>query len=98
MAYAYQHPIKLDIDIVWYNEALAKQESRMNDAQEEALLMKFPPTEKIMLNHPSVVIDSGYRIIIWYVPDGLSPWVQSDMYAAMVAMGDLLKKSITDQC
>ncbi|KAG2337824.1 hypothetical protein BDR05DRAFT_861212, partial [Suillus weaverae] len=35
--------------------------------------------------------------IIWYVPDGLSPWVQSNMYAATVAMGDLLKKSITDR-
>ncbi|KAG1776154.1 hypothetical protein EV702DRAFT_1046320 [Suillus placidus] len=97
MAYAYQHPIKLDIDIIRYNEALAKRDSRMNDAQEDALLTKFPPTKKIMLSCPSVVIDSGYRIIIWYVPDGLSPWVQSDMYAATVAMGDLLKKSITDR-
>ncbi|KAG2352874.1 hypothetical protein BDR07DRAFT_1497472 [Suillus spraguei] len=32
MAEAYQHPIKLGIDIIRYNEALAKRESEMNDA------------------------------------------------------------------
>ncbi|KAG1823867.1 uncharacterized protein BJ212DRAFT_1476720 [Suillus subaureus] len=97
MAKAYQHLIKLDIDIIQYNKALAKHESGMNDAQEEALLAKFPPAEKIMLDSPSVVIDAGYRIILWYIPDGLSPWVQNDMYAATLSMGDLLKKSITNQ-
>jgi hypothetical protein len=48
----------------------------MNNAQEEALLLKFPPAERIHLKSPAVVIDSGYRIILWYVPDALSPWVQ----------------------
>ncbi|KAG1771385.1 hypothetical protein EV702DRAFT_1049007 [Suillus placidus] len=71
--------------------------SGMNDAQEEALLAKFPPTEIITLDHPSMVIDSGYRIILWYILDGLSPWVQNNMYMATIAMGDLLKKSITNR-
>ncbi|KAG1856164.1 hypothetical protein F4604DRAFT_1932030 [Suillus subluteus] len=95
MAHAYQHPIKLDINIIRYNEALAKRESGMNDAQEEALLTKFPPAENIFLDTPSVVMDLGFRVILWYIPDGLSPWVQNDMYAATVSMGDLLKKSVT---
>ncbi|KAG1868328.1 hypothetical protein DFJ58DRAFT_837967 [Suillus subalutaceus] len=92
MAHAYQHS---NIDIIRYNEALAKRESGMNDAQEEALLTKFPPAENIFLDTPSVVMDSGFRVILWYIPDGLSPWVQNDMYAATVSMGDLLKKSVT---
>ncbi|KAG1849007.1 hypothetical protein F4604DRAFT_1935087 [Suillus subluteus] len=92
MAHAYQHP---NIDIIWYNEALAKCESRMNDAQEEALLTKFPPAENIFLDALLVVMDSGFRVILWYILDGLSPWVQNDMYTATVSMGDLLKKSIT---
>jgi hypothetical protein len=66
----------LDIDIIRYNEALSKCESGMNNAQEEALLLKFPPAERIHLKSPAMVIDSGYRIILWYVPDALSPWVQ----------------------
>lgn len=69
-------PVKLDIDIVRYNEALSKRESGMNDAQEQALLTRFPPPKKILLVRPSVVIDSGYRIILWYLPDAISPWVQ----------------------
>lgn len=49
----------------------------MNDAQEEALLIKFPLAKRIHLNCPSsIVLDSGYRIIFWYVLDALSPWVQ----------------------
>ncbi|KAG1831099.1 hypothetical protein EV424DRAFT_1343223 [Suillus variegatus] len=59
MAEAYQHPIKLNIDIIRYNKAFAKRKSGMNDAQEEALLAKFPPAEKIVLDSPSVMIDSG---------------------------------------
>ncbi|KAG1797831.1 uncharacterized protein HD556DRAFT_1440791 [Suillus plorans] len=94
MAEAYRHTIKLDIDIIRYNEALSKRESGMNDAQEHALLAKFPPSEKIMLRHPAVVLDSGYRIILWYILDALAPWAQNDMFKATTAMGDLLKKSI----
>ncbi|KAG2112356.1 uncharacterized protein F5147DRAFT_650990 [Suillus discolor] len=56
LAEAYQHPIKLDIDVIQYNEALTKQESGLNDAREEALLAKFPPTERMLLDRPSVVI------------------------------------------
>ncbi|KAG2045438.1 hypothetical protein BDR06DRAFT_978209, partial [Suillus hirtellus] len=76
MAKAYRHPIKLVIDIIWYKKALSKWESRMNNAQEEALLAKFPPAKNILLDSPLVVIDSGYRIILWYIPDTLTPWVQ----------------------
>ncbi|KAG1873302.1 hypothetical protein C8R48DRAFT_769736 [Suillus tomentosus] len=95
LAEAYQHPIKLDIDLIRYNEALAKRESGLNDAHEEALLAKFPPTERILLDRPSVVIDAGYRIILWYLPGALNWSLQRDMYVATIGMGDLLKKSIT---
>ncbi|KAG2057246.1 hypothetical protein BDR06DRAFT_1005283 [Suillus hirtellus] len=46
LAEAYQHPVKLDINIIWYNEALAKWELGLNDSHEEALLAKFPPVEE----------------------------------------------------
>ncbi|KAG1721900.1 uncharacterized protein EDB91DRAFT_1256305 [Suillus paluster] len=97
MAEAYRHLIKLDIDVIRYNEALAKRESGMKDAREEELLARFPPPEKMLLDWPSVVIDSGHSIILWYIPNALSPWVQNDMYMATLAMGDLLKKSIINK-
>ncbi|KAG1853772.1 hypothetical protein C8R48DRAFT_675723 [Suillus tomentosus] len=72
LAEAYQHPVKLDIDVIRYNEALAKRESGLNDSHEEALLAKFPPAERLVLERPSVVIDAGYRIILWYLPGALN--------------------------
>jgi hypothetical protein len=66
------YEVQLDIDIIRYNEALTKRESGLNDAREEALLAKFPPAEPMLLNRPSVVIDSGYRIILWYLPGALT--------------------------
>ncbi|KAG1793250.1 uncharacterized protein HD556DRAFT_1238066 [Suillus plorans] len=59
-------------------------------------MARFPPAENILLDRPSVVIDSGYRIILWYIPDALTPWVQNDMFLATLSMGDLLKRSITN--
>ncbi|KAG1798400.1 hypothetical protein EV424DRAFT_1546255 [Suillus variegatus] len=87
--------VKLDIDVIRYNEALAKRESGLNDSHEEALLAKFPPAERLVLERPSVVIDAGYRIILWYLPGALNWSVQRDMYTATIGMGNLLKQSIT---
>ncbi|KAG1758106.1 hypothetical protein EDD22DRAFT_957200 [Suillus occidentalis] len=95
LAEAYQHPIKLDINVIRYNEALTKRESRLNDAREDELLAKFPPTERMFLDHPSVVIDSGYQIILWYLPATLNWSMQKDMYIATSGMGSLLQHSIT---
>ncbi|KAG1792287.1 uncharacterized protein HD556DRAFT_1444556 [Suillus plorans] len=95
LAEAYQHPIKLDIDVIRYNEALAKWESGLNDSHEEALLAKFPPAKRLVLDRPSVVINSGYWIILWYLPGALHWSLQRDMYNATIRMGNLLKQSIT---
>jgi hypothetical protein len=44
----------------------------MNNAQEDTLLAKFPPTKNIFLNAPLVLVDSRIQVILWYIPDGLS--------------------------
>ncbi|KAG1901804.1 uncharacterized protein F5891DRAFT_1187281 [Suillus fuscotomentosus] len=75
LAEAYQHPIKLDIDIIRYNQ--------------------FPPAERILLDHPLVVIDAGCRIILWYLPGALNWSLQRDMFTATVGMGKLLQQSMT---
>ncbi|KAG2057283.1 hypothetical protein BDR06DRAFT_878268 [Suillus hirtellus] len=81
--------VKLDIDIIQYNEALTKQELGLNDAHEEALLAKFPPAKRILLDCPSVVIDAGCRIILWYLPGALNWSLQ------VIGMGKLLQQSMT---
>ncbi|KAG1850784.1 hypothetical protein C8R48DRAFT_778127 [Suillus tomentosus] len=76
LAEAYWNPIQLDIDMVRYNEALTKRETGMNDAHKKSLLARFPPAERMLLTHPSIVLDSGYRVIIWYIPEALHGYIQ----------------------
>jgi hypothetical protein len=58
--------------MVRYNDALDKDESGRSETREEVLLNKFPPEEEHLLTTPSVVIDSGGRIIVWYLPGALT--------------------------
>ncbi|KAG1844902.1 hypothetical protein C8R48DRAFT_617675 [Suillus tomentosus] len=44
---------------------------------------------------PSVLVDSGGRIILWYLPEAISLWIQADMEEATIGMGHLLKTSMT---
>ncbi|KAG2061004.1 hypothetical protein BDR06DRAFT_966812 [Suillus hirtellus] len=90
LAEAYQHPVKLDIDVIRYNKALAKQELGLNDSHEEALLVKFPPAERLVLEHPSVVTDVGYQIILWYLPGALN-WSVKSITSGKTSMGQASK-------
>ncbi|KAG1728248.1 uncharacterized protein EDB91DRAFT_1086133 [Suillus paluster] len=54
-----------------------------------------PSRSQQLLEKPSVLMDSGGRIILWYLPDAISLWIQAKMEAATVGMGYLLKTSIT---
>ncbi|KAG2139256.1 hypothetical protein DEU56DRAFT_698823, partial [Suillus clintonianus] len=45
---------------------------------------------------PSVLVDSGGRIIAWYLPNAITHWIQAEMEQATVNMGHLLKKSMTN--
>jgi hypothetical protein len=62
--------------MVRYNEALTKRETGMNDVHEESLCARFPPAERMLLTRPSVILDSGHRIIIWYIPEALHGYIQ----------------------
>ncbi|KAG1784522.1 uncharacterized protein HD556DRAFT_1314999 [Suillus plorans] len=75
--------------------AEAYRNPSMNDTHERSLLARFPPAERMLLTHPSVVLDSGYRIIIWYIPEALHGYIQSDMYTATLRMSHHLRKSVT---
>jgi hypothetical protein len=43
---------------------------------EDSLLEKFPHGPQRLLEKPSVILDSAGRIILWYLPDAISPWIQ----------------------
>ncbi|KAG1726507.1 uncharacterized protein EDB91DRAFT_1254281 [Suillus paluster] len=73
---AYANPIQLDLDMIRYNEALDKRSTGRNTKHEDALLQKFPCSSQQLLEKPSVFMDSGGRIILWYLPDAISPWIQ----------------------
>ncbi|KAG2031183.1 hypothetical protein BDR03DRAFT_876534, partial [Suillus americanus] len=35
------------------------------------------------------------HLILWYLPNAISPWIQAEMEEATIGMGSLLKKSMT---
>jgi hypothetical protein len=61
--------------MVRYNDALDKDESGRSETREENLFNRFPPDEERFLTTPSVVIDSGGRIIVWYLPGALTAMI-----------------------
>ncbi|KAG2033073.1 hypothetical protein BDR03DRAFT_1014629 [Suillus americanus] len=95
LANAYSNPIQLDLDMIRYNEALHKRSNWMIATHEDSLLKKFPHGPERLLEKPSVILDSAGRIILWYLPDAISPWIQAEMEEATIGMGSLLKKSMT---
>lgn len=58
--------------MVRYNESLDKFESGRNEKREASLLKKFPPEHYMLLTDPAVILDSGGRIIVWYLPGAMS--------------------------
>ncbi|KAG1726918.1 hypothetical protein EDB19DRAFT_1914415 [Suillus lakei] len=56
---------------------------------------RFPPEEERFLTTPSVVIDAGGRIIVWYLPGALTGMIMTDIHGATSSMGGLLRHSIT---
>ncbi|KAG0693024.1 hypothetical protein DFH29DRAFT_881794 [Suillus ampliporus] len=68
--------IQLDLDMIRYNEVLNKCSTRRITKHEEALLHKFPYSSKQLLDKPLVLVDSGGCIILWYLPDTISLWIQ----------------------
>jgi hypothetical protein len=70
------YEVRLDIDIIRYNEALDKNESGLNENREQSLLKKFPPSELFFLNSPAVILDAGGRTIVWYLPGAITDLIQ----------------------
>jgi hypothetical protein len=62
--------------MIRYNDALHKRSNGMVATHEDSLLEKFPHGPQRLLEKPSVILDSAGRIILWYLPDAISPWIQ----------------------
>lgn len=95
--------VHLKIDMVRYNESLEKYESGRSEKREQTLLDKFPPAEQVVLRTPSVIIDSGGRIIVWYLPGAMTGMIMvcliSTFISYFISSGCIWQYSQTDmQC
>jgi len=63
--------VHLEVDLIRYNEALDKNQSGQNERQEISLLERFPPVD-MQVDQPSVFIDAGGRVLLWYLPGAIS--------------------------
>jgi hypothetical protein len=69
------YPVHLEIDLIRYNEALGKNESGQNERQESSLLERFPPVD-MHVDQPSVFMDAGGRVVMWYLPGAISDLIR----------------------
>lgn len=99
--------VHLGVDMIRYNEALDKNESGLNDSREQSLLKKFPPSERLFLDSPAVIIDAGGRIIVWYLPGAITDFIEvhwsmlaSDIQILLiiVALQKDMRKATNDMC
>lgn len=58
--------------MVRYNDALDKDESGRSAKREQTLFDRFPPEQEHFLTTPAVIVDSGGRIIVWYLPGAMT--------------------------
>jgi hypothetical protein len=68
------------VDIIWYNEAIHKRVNGRSEKHEESLLQKFPHGPEHLLEKPLVILNVASCIIIWYLPDAISLWIQVSSY------------------
>ncbi|KAG1720613.1 hypothetical protein EDD22DRAFT_854601, partial [Suillus occidentalis] len=50
---------------------------------------------KRVLEKPLIILDSAGRIILWYLPGAISPWIQAEMVESTIGMGSLLRQSMS---
>ncbi|KAG2073227.1 hypothetical protein BDR04DRAFT_1116395 [Suillus decipiens] len=55
---------------------LHKHADGRGEKHEEVLLQKFPHGPECLLEKPSVILDLAGHIIVWYLPDAISLWIQ----------------------
>lgn len=61
--------------MVRYNEALEKSESGRNEKREQDLMDKFKLEQELYLSTPATILDSGNRIIVWYLPGAMTKMI-----------------------
>jgi hypothetical protein len=71
--------------MVRYNESLDKSESGRNEKREDILLKQFPPQEQLILTTPNVIIDSGGRLIVWYLPGAMTGMIMVSLLSISVS-------------
>jgi hypothetical protein len=66
--------VRIQLDLVRYNEALAQGESGINNEREDSLLCRFPPGNggTLYIDRPAVVVGLGGIILLWYLPGALT--------------------------
>ncbi|KAG1722599.1 uncharacterized protein EDB91DRAFT_1255995 [Suillus paluster] len=95
---AFNNPINMEIDIVWYSEHVGPMNTGQNKEKEERLLHRFPPGHNtdgpMYLDKPATVLDSLSRMIMWYLPGAFNEETQKQMVVATQLMESQLQHSL----
>jgi hypothetical protein len=80
------HLVRLDVDLIRYNEALDKHQSGLNEKLEQTLFEKFPPSFATIVDVPCVFIDAGGRVLLWYLPGAINNMIRVGFCLVVIAI------------
>ncbi|KAJ3506421.1 hypothetical protein NLJ89_g6879 [Agrocybe chaxingu] len=90
---AYDNQEKTSWSVHDYAQELKTKANGMNDAVEEALKKKFPPMNKHMTlsSSPLLITDKDGFVLVWYLPEALSPTRKKKMWNMLVKLGPAIQ-------
>ncbi|KAL4068882.1 hypothetical protein V8B97DRAFT_2024555 [Scleroderma yunnanense] len=72
------------MDLMWLEDALGSKEAGIDSEQEACLILNYPPSRQgELLTCPTVVLENGGTIALWYLPNALSHTTQATILQSL---------------
>ncbi|KAH9831672.1 uncharacterized protein C8Q71DRAFT_881873 [Rhodofomes roseus] len=93
IAHACNSSVTVDMDAVRYSQRLNRLSDRVSDTDLQLRDFGHDADYAIELDLPSVVVDKFGVMLVWYLPDVLTPWRQRQMQDGLLTNSPLSVES-----
>ncbi|KAL4076928.1 hypothetical protein V8B97DRAFT_2021614 [Scleroderma yunnanense] len=87
--------LQSNIDLMWLEDVLGSREAGIDSEWEACFLLNYPPSGNgELLVCPTVVLENGGTIALWYLPNALSCPIEDTILRLLPPLQDQLASSI----
>ncbi|OJA15212.1 hypothetical protein AZE42_13751 [Rhizopogon vesiculosus] len=97
IAYAIANPYCVPWDVDRYAKKVKSPSSQKGVTEWERLAKVFEMTKLGRISEPATIVDIHGKILVWYLPNIMSPWRVNFVNNATAGLWDLLLKSIPNE-